>query len=698
MSEVSDVRKWISDTGWTQWVSDGEARKAADIIARSTDPGDILKQLNADEVERLANNLPDHDKQQLLDDLARDLKADVLSPEQRETLRESFKELSDAFGGEAVFAALDRHGTQQTKTEFVKAFMQDAFSGGDVSHGTLLQIKSMLDNIPANQHSEVIAALSDQDLDKWASEIGAVFGNLSGEDKRKLFDLLTTSLDAQQLGRVARAIGDQAPEALLEFTEAVRAGTQEQKRAYADAVGTTISMDSLEDLDDPALTAAFLQTLNLDDREGYERALTAFASLSPENIHALAREYPNVLQQYALKMQGHQDWYGDLTIDVVRTGSDQSWFGNNVDDAEVRFSKEQLQAMRDAFTADDGVLLSGELLLAYPDRIERNQAVTEQYRQLATQMSEIVGDDCANWLTFGVWASDEVGRNLAGPLADLPGQLAIGDTAFWLSNGNTKLASDLVPVFKHFIDTYGNGRNRDLSFEKFWSSFEDKYAGRGLSSLEGTTDPRGVDRSGGDIQLDLKNAFKAYHEAMGLNDKRADGLATPADDQRRQQLMLYGNVLTGLQEQRLIQQDVENGLSMLGGVNPWGAARPIMDIHVPGRKMDLDGDVPADPAGLTDLNAKFTTADGREINLGAELHDRLKGLDGDRSPGDDDRTVRENTATDHWERYDERMAWIFHFFSGYHTDRTLMQSDPRALWGSRAENLDTTPEPLIRFG
>lgn len=690
MSEVSDVRNWISDTGWTQWVTDEEAEKAADIIIRSADPGDILKQLSADEVNRLADNLPEHKKQELLDDLARNLKADVLSPEQRATLRESLKELGDAFGGDAVFAALDRNGTQQTKVEFVKAFMQDAFSGGNVSHGTLLQMMRMLENIPANQRTDVINSLSDQDLEKWASEIGAVFGNLSGEDKRKLFDLLTASLDAAQLGRVARAVGKKAPEALLEFTEAVRAGTWEHKRAYAAAVGTTISTDLLEKLDDPAMVAAFLQTLNLNDRDGFERALTAFASLSPENIQLLTREHPAVLQQYAQKVQAHQDWYEELTIDVVHTGR-RSWF-NSVEEAEVRFTKEQLQAMRGAFVADDGVLLSGELLLAYPDRIERNQAVTEQYRQLSVRMGNLTGEDCANWLTFGVWASDEVGRNLASALADLPGQLSIGDTAFWLSNGNTKLASDLVPVFKHFIDTYGGG-NRDVSFEQFWASFETKYAGRGLSSLEGNTDPRGVDHSGGDIKLDLKNAFKAYHEAMLLNDK-----ARPADDLRRQQLMLYGNVLTGLQEQRLIQQDVENGLSVFGGVNPAGQAQHIMDIHVPGRKMDLNRDVPADPVGLTDLNATFTTADGREINLGDELRHRLNGLDGDRSPGDEDRGLRTNTATGHWERYDERMAWIFHFFSAYHTNGALTKSDPRNLWGSRAENLDTTPEPLIRFG
>ena len=54
MSEVRDVRNWISDTGWTQWVTDEEAQNAADIIIRSADPADILKQLSADEVKRLS--------------------------------------------------------------------------------------------------------------------------------------------------------------------------------------------------------------------------------------------------------------------------------------------------------------------------------------------------------------------------------------------------------------------------------------------------------------------------------------------------------------------------------------------------------------------------------------------------------------------------------------------------------------------
>ena len=102
MSEVSDVRNLLSTDGWFQWVSDGEAGGAADIIIRSTDPGDILKQLSAGEIKQLASQLPEHKKQQLLDDLSRDLRADTMSMDQRATLRENFKELGKAFGYDVV--------------------------------------------------------------------------------------------------------------------------------------------------------------------------------------------------------------------------------------------------------------------------------------------------------------------------------------------------------------------------------------------------------------------------------------------------------------------------------------------------------------------------------------------------------------------------------------------------------------------
>lgn len=36
------------------------------------------------------------------------------------------------------------------------------------------------------------------------------------------------------------------------------------------------------------------------------------------------------------------------------------------------------------------------------------------------------------------------------------------------------------------------------------------------------------------------------------------------------------------------------------------------------------------------------------------------------------------------------------FFASYHTAASTLQHDPRQLWGSRTQQLDTQPEPLIR--
>lgn len=696
-TEVSEVRRLMSTRGWFQWVTDEEAAGAADVIIRSDDPAEILRQLGAGEIRRLAAELPEHKKQELLDDLARALKADTMTAEERTTLRESFTELGKAFGYDTVLASLNRNGTVQTQVEFVKAFVSDTLSSHvDVSHGTLLDITKMLEGLPANQRGEVIALLSDEQLRKWASEIGAWFGNLSGEEKRHLFDVLTASLDPQQLGRVARAVGVKADEALKEFTQAILAGTPEQKVAYVNAVAGTLSLDEVKSLADPGLVAGFIQVQNLDDFEGYKRAVTAFASLDAAGISALAREHPQILQRFSLRVQAHQDWYEQLTIPVMRLHSKGGRACTSVDSADVKFNKEQLNAMREAFSYDDGLITNGELLLAYPDRVERNEKVTGQYHELSSGMAQIVGADYLNWCSLAVWASDGVGRVMVDPLAIAAGTVGFADLVFWFSHGNTTLASEMAPVFKHFIDTYGDG-SRGVSFEQFWQSLGDKYQGRGLSYLEGVSDPRGVDHSGADSKLDVKNAFKAYYEAMLLNDKQNAGQATPADKQRRGQLMLYGNVLVGMQEQRTLQRDLENSLKVLNITNPRGGLARKMDVHIPSGKLDLDRNVPNEPAGLTDLDASFTTVDGRQINLGTELVGRLNALDGDSSPGDENEGLRIHTATSHWERFDERIPWIFHFFAAYHTDPSLLQ-DPRENWGSRAEALDTQPEPLIRLG
>ena len=440
----------------------------------------------------------------------------------------------------------------------------------------------------------------------------------------------------------------------------------------------------------PELVAAYMAQQDFNDKGGFERALYAFSGLPAEQMSAFINDPANadLMQQYELAVQGHQDWFEHLTVDVVVMTA-----FTPTQDGKIEFSQEQLSAMRTAFEQDDGFLTNGELLLAYPDRAERNERVTQQYYDLSTAMSGIVGDDNANWATFAVWASDEIGRNLD------PGNGAMGlseqvggDPRFWLSKGNSMLISDIGPGFQYFTQTFADGQNRDMSFEQFWSNFQQEYSGRNISYLDGSGDP----------ENDMKNAFKAYYEAMQLNDEQ-QASTDPAEQQsladRRGDLMLYANTLVGLQEQEIIQTDIENGMDTALGVNPFGGAGMFLDFHLAGPdgtgeyRIDTDQDMPQQDNRVDPAGTSFTTVDGQTIQLDQALRDRLNSLDGD-IDGDGDEYDINNSGTNHWEGYQERMGAIYHMFSNYQRYSSIF-ADPRDVFGSRAEVLNNDPEILL---
>ena len=192
----------------------------------------------------------------------------------------------------------------------------------------------------------------------------------------------------------------------------------------------------------PGLIGQYMDAQNLNDNGGFRRAMVAFSGLSSCEMQTFITNDANqaLMQRFEKAVQGHQDWYESLVEDYTVASKGYS----KVFEGEVEFSKEQLMAMRSAFLADDGLHTSGELLLAYPDRMERNERVTEQYHELSTGMSEILGKDNANWATFAQWASDEIGRNLDGTLGIALGEMG-GNPKYWLSVGNTMLSSDISP-------------------------------------------------------------------------------------------------------------------------------------------------------------------------------------------------------------------------------------------------------------
>lgn len=459
--------------------------------------------------------------------------------------------------------------------------------------------------------------------------------------------------------------------------------------------GNQVSADFVRGSHDPGLIRAYMHTQKFDTRGGFEHALKAFSGLQPQDMQGFAADPGNgpLMRDFSLSVQRHQDWYEQQTVDLVSLGG-----GIQTEhEAPVGFSVDQLHAMRTAFKANDGLITHGELLLAYPDPLERNEQVTRQYHELSQGMAGILGEDQANWPTYAQWASDEIGRNLKGNIGIELGEAGLGNPRYWLSLGNTKLGSDIGPAFQQFVETYKDPANRDKSFESFWAGLEQKWGGRGISYLDGGKDPH----------QDMKNAFKAYHEAMqlrGREEAATDPVQRQALADRRSQLMLYGNVLVGLQEQKLIQPEVENGLKVApmingGMVNPWGWGGAGINVHLPGtgdpaqgRNMNTDRDVPATSFGASLYpGTEFTTADGRTIRLQDAMRQRLAGLPG---AGPGDLLDRSNSDAAHWESYGDRMTYIYHLFANYQGDRSL-GVDPRVAFGTRAVTDNNDPWKMV---
>lgn len=447
--------------------------------------------------------------------------------------------------------------------------------------------------------------------------------------------------------------------------------------------GGRIDADYVRQTHDPKLIGAYIRAQDLDDRDGFNRALKAFSGVQPQDMGGFVNGADNqaTMQDFSMAVQRHQDWYENQTMDLPTP--ENIWDSEH--ESAVEFSKEQLSAMRTAFEAKDGMTTNGELLLAYPDRLERNEKVTDTYHDMSLEMAKIVGDDNASWLNFGQYASDEVGRNIKGTTGIKLGEMGFGDPKYHLSLGNTRLGSDIAPAFREFIDTFGNGKNKDMTFDQFWKGLEDKWGGRGISYLDGNNDKN----------LDMKNAFKAYYDSMKLYEKQqasTDPNQIMDLKEQRSGLMLYGNLLVGLQEQKLIQGDVENGMRVIpqingGIVDPAGQAGYWLDLHLPSKRIDLDQNIGITPNRVNFNDQQtFKTVQGDTIKLGDAIHARLNSLDDD--PVDEYDVANSDAA--HWESYSDRMGTIYHIFSNEQRNAEL-KVDPRDAFGSRAVAVNNDP-------
>jgi hypothetical protein len=222
-----------------------------------------------------------------------------------------------------------------------------------------------------------------------------------------------------------------------------------------------------------------------------------------------------------------------------------------------------------------------QAVLAIDDRVLRNYWVTQTYSDLAAGVSRLLGQDTANWCTFGTWASDTVGRNIRGE--DLPkwlhdrvvlhdgmmgairsvnegpqGQLLseclhlvtpdhviavvrelLSACAMNLSNGNTEVFAEIAPAAATFIACYEAQPVNEASARA-----------RVLELCVGAPPFEGVNR--------LRAGFSLWCDAMEEKAPTA-----------RSQLILAGSLQLGAHEQHHLQGAIAGSMDM--GVNQ-GAA------------------------------------------------------------------------------------------------------------------------------
>jgi hypothetical protein len=281
-----------------------------------------------------------------------------------------------------------------------------------------------------------------------------------------------------------------------------------------------------------------------------------------------------------------------------------------------------------------------EQVVAMPDPLARNVAITHGYHALSEAVASIVGRDHANWLTFGQWASAEARRAIDEESVPAAVRPIFGpEVAESVAAGNAAIFADVAPPFVRFVRTFG--------FDP--RAVEDHDHARGL--LAGLlTDPQ---ISG---SADLTRAFTAYVDSMLL---RGQGAAAAS---RRAERIFVANVSIGAEEQRVADPYVRAAIP--GRWITAIIATSHMGLRLPEGVLELSHDVPRPaylggapfPPDLMELD------DEDAVELAARF-------------GQDLHSTRRSGAPD-WESYQERMGYIFTLLRAHQCDPSMFQLPP----------------------
>ncbi len=321
-----------------------------------------------------------------------------------------------------------------------------------------------------------------------------------------------------------------------------------------------------------------------------------------------------------------------------------------------------------------------EAITKEPDKIKRNQEVTQGYHEIQKGLDEVINppgspDGGANWGTHAVWASRQAGDAIQGK--GMP-SVGTGQVKEAISEGNTKVFKDVAPDMRDFAKEFANSDKFDE--EKF-----DKWADR---------------FQGEDAQL-KKEAFESYYKARFEQDHK-----------KKQEMVLYGNIKIGEYEQSQLDPDIDkamtpsgpegliarglvnsNPIDLLTGRNPLrelgtsgipGISDPMNLSHPDGqggtRKAEFNKDVPGSPS------ENLRTIQDPKLRAAMEKY----GIDPDKADGG-------SSATRDWSEFDDRMGWITQHFRNNQMNREMVSKNPQpdvAVNLPRTDGSDLMDSPM----
>lgn len=257
------------------------------------------------------------------------------------------------------------------------------------------------------------------------------------------------------------------------------------------------------------------------------------------------------------------------------------------------------------------------------DPVARNRAITAVYVDIGRAVAHVVGNDDANWLHFGSWASASAGEVISGA------RRAPGFSRRAVIEGNTAIITDVGPRFAAFLD-------------------HTRAHGSAPSLLDAVLEDPLLTES-----AELADAFSCYARLAIERDPSGD-------PHERAQLMLRANIRIAHHEQRFADPMIDAAIP--GGGLLGALASPLITVGLPERTVRVAQDVPR-PRYLG----------------GAAWPDVLDVLDDPvlvdliRLYRQDPDSARHSNAPD-WQDLHERMGYICCLFRAYQRDPDLQTS------------------------